>query len=64
MESLWSEQEASVWVGDPTQMRVYTPRLLEKETSQDLQGGGNTSVKATAVNIFCENEGVLYFNGS
>lgn len=64
MESLWNDQEASTWTGNPLQMRVYTSRLLGKETSLVLHGGGNTSVKATAANIFGENEDVLYVKGS
>jgi len=64
MESLWNDQEANAWSNDPLQMRVYTSRLLGKEPSLVLHGGGNTSVKATAVNIFGEDEDVLYVKGS
>jgi len=64
MKNLWDDRDASTWAGDPLQMRVYTSRLLGKETSLVLHGGGNTSVKTTAVNIFGEQEDVLYVKGS
>ena len=49
---------------DPLALRVYTSRLLGSDPSLVLHGGGNTSVKASALNIFGEWEEVLYVKGS
>lgn len=63
MQSLWDEQEASTCVGDIAQ-RVYTSRLLGREKTLVLHGGGNTSVKLRERNIFGEEEDILYVKGS
>jgi rhamnose utilization protein RhaD (predicted bifunctional aldolase and dehydrogenase)/NAD(P)-dependent dehydrogenase (short-subunit alcohol dehydrogenase family) len=63
MNSLWSDAEAAGYVGDLGQ-RVYTSRLLGREKSLVLHGGGNTSVKAIGKNIFGEDEPLLYVKGS
>ena len=44
-------------------MRVYTSRLLEKDPSLVLHGGGNTSVKSRNL-IFGETGHYLYVKGS
>jgi len=44
--------------------RVLTSRLLGKNKSLVLHGGGNTSVKILEKNIFGEDEEVLYVKGS
>jgi len=44
MKSLWNETEAAQYPGDLGQ-RVYTSRLLGRDASLVLHGGGNTSVK-------------------
>ena len=44
--------------------RVYTSRLLGRDKSLVLHGGGNTSVKASAKNAFGEDEEILYVKGS
>ena len=44
MNTLWSDQEASQHEGD-LGLRVYTSRLLGRDKSLVLHGGGNTSVK-------------------
>ncbi|MDQ6992801.1 MAG: bifunctional aldolase/short-chain dehydrogenase [Mariprofundus sp.] len=64
MKSLWCEQEAAVVEKDPLALRVYSSRLLGMEASLVLHGGGNTSVKAEAVNLFGERERLLYVKGS
>ena len=64
MQSLWNDAEAQACGGDPLALRVYTSRLLGREPSLVLHGGGNTSVKAEAVNLFGEAEPVLYVKGS
>ncbi|MDD2450047.1 MAG: bifunctional aldolase/short-chain dehydrogenase [Sulfurimonas sp.] len=45
-------------------LRVYTSRLLGRDSSLVLHGGGNTSVKSTATNLFGESEEILYVKGS
>ena len=55
---------ARAYADDPLQMRVYTSRLLGKEAALVLHGGGNTSVKATARDVFGDEIEVLYVKGS
>lgn len=64
MKSLWNDAEARKFAHDPLQMRVYTSRLIGREPSLVLHGGGNTSVKAEVKNLFGETEEVLYIKGS
>lgn len=63
MKSRWSDQDASRYVGDLAQ-RIYTSRLLGAEPSLVLHGGGNTSVKSRASNLFGEEDEILYVKGS
>ena len=63
MQSLWSDQEAAQYAGDLGQ-RVYTSRLLGRDKTLVLHGGGNTSVKVTEPNILGEDEQRLYVKGS
>jgi rhamnose utilization protein RhaD (predicted bifunctional aldolase and dehydrogenase)/NAD(P)-dependent dehydrogenase (short-subunit alcohol dehydrogenase family) len=63
MKSLWSDQEAAQFPGDLGQ-RVYTSRLLGRDPSLVLHGGGNTSVKVREKNVFGEAEEILYVKGS
>ena len=63
MLSLWNDQEAANFSGDLNQ-RVYTSRLLGKDKSLVMHGGGNTSVKISQKNIFGQEEDVLYVKGS
>jgi len=63
MKSLWSEAEAAQF-GGPLGPRVYTSRLLGRERSLVLHGGGNTSVKLREANLFGEPQDVLYVKGS
>ena len=63
MKSLWNDKEASEFKTD-LDLRVYTSRLLGRDSSLVLHGGGNTSVKSTATNLFGENEDILYVKGS
>lgn len=64
MQSLWSDQDAEPYAGDPLQMRVYSSRLLGQNPDLVLHGGGNTSVKAQATNLLGDTEEVLYIKGS
>lgn len=63
MKSLWSDQEAAAFPGDLAQ-RVYTSRLLGRDKTLVLHGGGNTSVKVREQNILGEDEDLLYVKGS
>ena len=63
MKSLWSDSEAAQF-GGPLGLRVYTSRLLGRDKSLVLHGGGNTSVKLREKNLFGEEEEVLYVKGS
>lgn len=44
MKSLWCDREAAEYKTD-LGLRVYTSRLLGRDPSLVLHGGGNTSVK-------------------
>jgi rhamnose utilization protein RhaD (predicted bifunctional aldolase and dehydrogenase)/NAD(P)-dependent dehydrogenase (short-subunit alcohol dehydrogenase family) len=63
MKSLWDDAEAARYHGllGP---RVYASRLLGRDRSLVLHGGGNTSVKIVEKNVFGEDEEVLYVKGS
>ncbi len=63
MKSLWQDVEASQSEGDLA-LRVYTSRLLGRDKSLVLHGGGNTSVKVVERNRFGEDETILYVKGS
>ena len=63
MKSLWQTQESNKFKTD-LDLRVYTSRLLGRDSSLVLHGGGNTSVKSTATNLFGEVEDILYVKGS
>ncbi|MDQ5847965.1 MAG: bifunctional aldolase/short-chain dehydrogenase [Pseudomonadota bacterium] len=63
MKSLWSDAEAAQFTG-PLGPRVYTSRLLGRDKSLVLHGGGNTSVKLRESNLFGEDAEVLYVKGS
>jgi rhamnose utilization protein RhaD (predicted bifunctional aldolase and dehydrogenase)/NAD(P)-dependent dehydrogenase (short-subunit alcohol dehydrogenase family) len=63
MQSLWKDEEARQFKGDLGQ-RVYTSRLLGRDKSLVLHGGGNTSVKIKEKNLFGEEETILYVKGS
>ena len=63
MKSLWNDNEAANFAGD-LGLRVYTSRLLGREPSLVLHGGGNTSVKIKEKNILGQEEALLYVKGS
>src|SRR5258707_3386095 len=62
MRSLWNDLEAREFQGD-LGLRVYTSRLLGRDKSLVLHGGGNTSVKVLEKNVFGEEEAILYVKG-
>ena len=53
MKSLWNDEEAAQY-GGPLGPRVYTSRLLGRDKSLVLHGGGNTSVKLKERDLFGE----------
>lgn len=63
MKNLWNDEEAARHPGD-LGLRVYTSRLLGRDKSLVLHGGGNTSVKILEKNLFGEDEEILYVKGS
>jgi len=65
IESLWSDEEAAQHArAGELGLRVYTSRLLGRDKSLVLHGGGNTSVKVREPNLFGEDEEILYVKGS
>ncbi|RMH69202.1 MAG: bifunctional aldolase/short-chain dehydrogenase [Gemmatimonadetes bacterium] len=64
MKSLWNDEEAASFGGDPLALRVYTSRLLGRDQTLVMHGGGNTSVKTQVKNRFGESEDILYVKGS
>uniref|UniRef100_UPI00405699B6 bifunctional aldolase/short-chain dehydrogenase n=1 Tax=Candidatus Electronema sp. TaxID=2698783 RepID=UPI00405699B6 len=63
MRNLWNESEAAA-CADELALRVYSSRLLGRETALVLHGGGNTSVKITEKNLLGDEEEILYVKGS
>src|SRR5208282_3116582 len=63
MKSLWNDAEAAQYPGD-LGLRVYTSRLLGRDKSLVLHGGGNTSVKVAKKNLLGVEEQLLYVKGS
>lgn len=63
MKSLWNDNDAAQYRGD-LGLRVYTSRLLGRDPSLVLHGGGNTSVKIKEKNLLGEEEMLLYVKGS
>ena len=63
MKSLWNDADAAKLDG-PLGPRVYTSRLLGRDRSLVLHGGGNTSVKLREKNLFGEDQDILYVKGS
>ena len=63
MESLWNDAEAAQF-GDDLGLRVYSSRLLGRDKSLVLHGGGNTSVKLRERNLLGDEEDLLYVKGS
>lgn len=71
MKSLWVDAEARKAIdeysprwGEDVALRVYTSRLLGRDPTLVLHGGGNTSVKSTAREITGRDVPVLYVKGS
>lgn len=63
MKNLWDAAEAAKCRSD-LELRVYTSRLLGRDDTLVLHGGGNTSVKVRERNVAGEDEEILYVKGS
>jgi rhamnose utilization protein RhaD (predicted bifunctional aldolase and dehydrogenase)/NAD(P)-dependent dehydrogenase (short-subunit alcohol dehydrogenase family) len=63
MKNLWDAAEAAKCKSD-LELRIYTSRLLGRDDTLVLHGGGNTSVKVREGNIVGEEEEILYVKGS
>ena len=63
MQTLWDNMESHGYVSDLAQ-RVYTSRLLGRDKTLVMHGGGNTSVKIREKNVFGREEDILYVKGS
>ena len=64
MKNLWNKAEEKKLGSDLLKLRVYSSRLLGQEEDLVLHGGGNTSVKTKELNIFGEEEEIIYIKGS
>ncbi len=70
MKSRWQDSEADQFrsryaaCGDDVALRVYSSRLLGRESALVLHGGGNTSVKTTAMDLLERSIDVLCVKGS
>src|SRR3990172_7547418 len=70
MKDLFDEKEAKEFINkypslsEVLALRLYTSRLIGKDPSLVLHGGGNTSVKLKIKNILGEERDVLYVKGS
>lgn len=63
MKNLWDPAEAAKYKSE-LERRVYTSRLLGRDDTLVLHGGGNTSVKVRERNVVGEEEDILYVKGS
>src|SRR6478609_8773395 len=63
MKKLWNPAEAAKCKSD-LDLRVYTSRLLGRDDTLVLHGGGNTSVKVREENVAGDEEDILYVKGS
>ncbi len=70
-KSLWTDSEANEFIstyaeqyGEDLALRVYTSRLIGRDSDLVLHGGGNTSVKTTTRDLIGEELSVLAVKGS
>ena len=65
MRNRWNNDKAKKLAAESELgLRVYSSNLLGEEVNLVLHGGGNTSVKGSMVNVFGEQEAVLFVKGS
>ncbi len=62
-KNLW-DSEKFAQCASALEQRVYSSRLLGSDPALVMHGGGNTSVKDTALNVWGEKEEALYIKGS
>ncbi|MCP4978845.1 MAG: bifunctional aldolase/short-chain dehydrogenase, partial [Maribacter sp.] len=60
MRDKWNNEVANKLGNNLLKLRVYSSRLLGQEEDLVLHGGGNTSVKTKEINIFGEEEEIIY----
>ena len=63
MINQWNDEEAANY-SDGIGLRVYSSRLLGRDKSLVLHGGGNTSVKMEEEDMFGHKRKLLYVKGS
>src|SRR5678816_899598 len=63
MKNSWNDAEADAQKSDLA-LRCYTSRLLGRDRTLVLHGGGNTSVKLRERNVLGDDEDILYVKGS
>jgi len=63
MKNLWNAGDAAQ-CKDDLALRVYTSRLLGRDRTLVLHGGGNTSVKVRRPNFFGEEEDIILIKAS
>ena len=70
MKSRWNDDDARAICarysacGEPLALRIYTSRLIGNDADLVLHGGGNTSVKTTAEDLFGRDLEVMHVKGS
>ena len=71
MESRWSDQEAAEAVlrlgprhGEDLALRVYSSRLIGRDPSLVMHGGGNTSLKGSVTTLLGDSAPALFIKGS
>lgn len=63
MQSLWNDSESAQCQSELA-LRVYSSRLLGRDKTLVLHGGGNTSLKLVQKDLFGDDVNVLYIKGS
>jgi len=64
LENLWDQGQADSLANNLLSLRVYSSRLIGRDSTLVLHGGGNTSVKGDYTDIFGVSHDVLYVKGS
>ena len=71
MRNRWRDEEANAFLGryaaeygEPLALRTYASRLIGAERSLVLHGGGNTSVKGRASNVFGKRTDAVFVKAS
>ncbi|HWP64320.1 MAG TPA: bifunctional aldolase/short-chain dehydrogenase [Candidatus Limnocylindria bacterium] len=71
MQSRWSDREAEEFIerfaprwGEDMALRVYTSRLIGRDSDLVMHGGGNTSLKGTVKTLVGEEMEALFVKGS